>query len=118
MNRTRPGRRVVDPRPTIMPVSSELNAPSPGCCRPFPDGRFVNQELVELYAHHQGPRCKGFMEPMNIKEWMGSWRGGISVPQPVPELSRAQRLEMKAELVGRHGDEFVGSIGRSYLGDE
>lgn len=47
-----------------------LNAPYPGCCVPYPDATFQNQNMVRLSAHHQGPRCRGYLEPIDITEWM------------------------------------------------
>lgn len=66
--RTRPGgRRAESPKGTnaLLP----LNAPFPGCCKPYPHARFVDQVMVELHAHHVGSRCKGFMEPMSVEDW-------------------------------------------------
>ena len=44
----------------------------PGCCNPYPDATFVNQKIVKLVAHHRGPQCKGFLEPMSIEDWNAS----------------------------------------------
>lgn len=46
-----------------------LNSPFPGCCKTYPDARFVNQTLVELNAHHTGKHCKGYLEPMDMEVW-------------------------------------------------
>lgn len=46
-----------------------LNSPFPGCCKPYPDATFENQVLVKLNAHHNGPHCKGFTEPMDVEVW-------------------------------------------------
>lgn len=56
--RTRPGKRAVEPEPS-----------SSGCCKPYPDAKFVDGCMVSLFAHHNGDYCKGIMEPMSIEEW-------------------------------------------------
>ena len=65
--RKRPGGSKERPKGTdaLMP----LNAPFPGCCKPYPHARFEDQVLVELHAHHNGPKCGGFMEPMDVEAW-------------------------------------------------
>lgn len=65
--RTRPGgQRRPDRTDKVLPP---LNAPYAGCCKPYPDARFVNQVLVEINAHHIGRHCKGFLEPMDMEVW-------------------------------------------------
>ena len=66
--RTRPNRAVERFGEPVVMVA--LNAPFPGCCEPYPDATFVNQSLVRLSAHHQGPRCKGYLEPMSMEDWL------------------------------------------------
>lgn len=56
-------------RPIKTDALLPLNAPYPGCCTPYPDARFKDQLMVELYDHHRGPNCKGFMEERSVEEW-------------------------------------------------
>lgn len=46
-----------------------LNAPFPGCCKPYPYAAFSNQTLVQLEARHVGKGCRGYTEPMDLEEW-------------------------------------------------
>lgn len=65
--RTRPGARVRPDR-TIKALPPP-NSPFPGCCKPYPFARFVNQKLVELNYHHIGQQCRGYIEPINMEGW-------------------------------------------------
>lgn len=56
--RTRPGKRAIESEPS-----------SSGCCKPYPDAKFVDGCMVSLFSHHNGDYCKGMMEPMSIEEW-------------------------------------------------
>lgn len=59
--RTRPvGKRPAEPEPEPTERS---------CCKPYPDATFVNGQLTLLFAHHNGPRCEGNLEPMSLKDW-------------------------------------------------
>lgn len=60
-----PGRKRTRPKGSV----GAFGTPYPGCCRPFPDATFVNERLVKLYAHHQGPSCRGYLESMSMEEW-------------------------------------------------
>lgn len=43
--------------------------PFPGCCRPYPHAVFRKQKLVEVYRHHNGERCGGYLEPWPLEDF-------------------------------------------------
>lgn len=66
--RTRP--RSAQQRPDKTNVAlPPLNQPYAGCCKPYPDATFEKQTLVSINAHHIGPHCGGYLEPMDLEEW-------------------------------------------------
>lgn len=76
VDRTRPKGKGGWPRqperkPSPVRTVTPTPAPTtyPGCCKPYPDATFINQTLVRLDAHHTGPRCGGYREPMNMEDW-------------------------------------------------
>lgn len=80
--RTRPAGRTAERPDRTVPtrkVMPAVNAPYPGCCEPYPDATFVDQELVKVNAHHKGPYCKGYLEPMSLE----AFRAEVDARRPV-----------------------------------
>jgi hypothetical protein len=104
------------------PVLEMINAPHPGCCEPFPDARFENEQLVELWSHHRGKGCKGFMEPISLEAWNAEIdrraSAYVDIPEPVPQLTRKKRLEMTTYVGERPGPERARRVGRQHRGDD
>lgn len=111
--RTRP-RSAVQQRPDRTNlVLPPLNAPFAGCCKPYPDATFAKQELVALNAHHTGPSCKGYLEPMSLEEWNAE-----VARRPRPRLESKERGGDDADRGRRDRKRSRSSSRRNRWGDE